>query len=55
MGQLEMEYDDGTREVVSTDASWKVSGEGPIREADFLMGESYDARREIPGWSTRLR
>jgi alpha-L-rhamnosidase len=52
MGQLEIEYEDGTREVIVTDRSWKVSGEGPIREADFLMGESYDARREQPGWDT---
>ena len=48
--QLEIDYQDGTREVVATDGSWKVSGDGPIREADFLMGETYDARRESPGW-----
>jgi alpha-L-rhamnosidase len=47
--QLHLEYADGTREVVGTDASWKGS-EGPIREADLLMGESYDARRAMPGW-----
>ena len=52
MGQLEIEYDDGSRDVIVTDRSWKVSGEGPIREADFLMGEFYDARREQPGWNT---
>ncbi|HYW78040.1 MAG TPA: alpha-L-rhamnosidase N-terminal domain-containing protein, partial [Thermoguttaceae bacterium] len=51
MAQLEIEYTDGSHEVVATDASWKVSGDGPIREADFLMGESYDARLETPGWS----
>ena len=51
MAQLEIEYEDGRREVVATDASWKTSGEGPIREADFLMGEYYDARREAPGWT----
>jgi alpha-L-rhamnosidase len=50
--QLEIDYTDGSREVVATDRSWKVSGDGPIREADFLMGESYDARREMAGWST---
>ena len=49
--QLEIEYSDGTCECVVTDRSWKVSGHGPIREADFLMGESYDARLETPGWS----
>ncbi|WP_146403779.1 glycoside hydrolase family 78 protein [Planctomycetes bacterium CA13] len=52
MAQLEIEYSDGTREVVATDKSWKVTGEGPIQEADLLMGESYDARNEMSGWST---
>jgi alpha-L-rhamnosidase len=50
MGQLEIEYTDGAREIIGTDTSWKVSGKGPIREADLLMGESYDARREQKGW-----
>ena len=52
MTQLEIEYEDGSRRVIATDRSWKVTGEGPIREADLLMGEFYDARTEIPGWST---
>ena len=47
-GQLEVEYADGTRETVATDTTWEVSGDGPIREADFLMGESFDARRRVP-------
>ncbi len=51
LAQLELEYDDGTREVIGTDTTWKVTGEGPVREADLLMGESYDARREMPGWA----
>ncbi len=40
MAQLEIEYADGSRERIVTDASWKVSGAGPIQEADFLMGET---------------
>ena len=52
MVQLEVEYEDGSRKIIVTDNSWKVTGDGPIREADLLMGESYDARREMPGWST---
>ncbi|TWU19251.1 Bacterial alpha-L-rhamnosidase [Allorhodopirellula heiligendammensis] len=52
MAQLEIEYTDGSRETIGTDTSWKVTGEGPIQEADLLMGEYYDARREMPGWST---
>src|SRR5437016_735838 len=51
MAQLEVEYSDGSSETVVTDPSWKVTGEGPIQEADFLMGEVYDARKETPGWS----
>ncbi len=49
--QLEIEYADGSRETVVSDPTWKVTGDGPIREADFLMGETYDARREMDGWS----
>src|SRR5439155_6287491 len=51
MAQLEIEYTDGSSEAVVTDPSWKVTGEGPIQEADFLMGEVYDARKETRGWS----
>jgi len=46
---LEITYADGTVESIRTDSSWK-GAEGPIVEADLLMGETYDARREIPGW-----
>lgn len=51
MAQLEIEYADGSRETIVTDPSWKVTGDGPVREGDFLMGEFYDARKETPGWS----
>jgi len=47
--QLEVEYADGTRQITVTDASWKATY-GPHLEADFLMGETYDARKEMPGW-----
>jgi len=49
--QLEIEYTDGTRQVVVTDESWKAAY-GPILEADFLMGETYDSRKEAPDWCT---
>lgn len=51
MAQLEIEYEDGTYLTVPTDTTWKVTDAGPVQEADFLMGEAYDARREMPGWS----
>lgn len=46
---LRLEYDDGTVAEIGTGAKWKTAT-GPHREADILMGESYDARREMPGW-----
>jgi len=51
MAQLEIEFTDGAREIITTDKSWKVTGDGPIREGDLLMGETYDARKELPGWT----
>ena len=50
--QMEIDYADGSREAVVTDASWEVSGDGPIREADLLMGETFDARQDDPLWCT---
>ena len=47
--QLTIEYTDGTRDVVASGDSWKALT-GAIRESDFLMGETYDARRELVGW-----
>ncbi len=47
--QLEVEYQDGTREVVGTDESWKAAV-GPIQRDDLQMGCVYDARLEMNGW-----
>ena len=33
----------------SATRTWKVHA-GPMLASDFMLGESYDARREIPGW-----
>jgi len=48
--QLKLERADGSSETIITDPSWKISL-GPITESDILMGESYDARKELSGWS----
>ena len=50
LAQLDVEYEDGTTESLATDGSWRCST-GPILYSDLLMGESYDARREMPGWA----
>ena len=50
--QLEIEYADGTRETVVSDESWKGTADGPIRANNEYDGEEYDARKEMPGWTT---
>ena len=42
LGQLEVEYTDGSKEVFPTDASWKSSTEGPVRSSDIYDGEEVD-------------
>src|SRR5205823_1785700 len=49
IAQLEIEFTDGSKQTIVTDDSWKASY-GPIREADLLMGCTYDANQEISGW-----
>jgi len=49
LAQLEIEYTDGTRSVVASGPDWQAAT-GPLVAADFLMGERYDARLELPGW-----
>jgi alpha-L-rhamnosidase len=50
--QIEVEYTDGTKQIISSDASWK-SSHGPILSSDIYNGEIYDARLEKPGWESR--
>ena len=47
--QIVVTFEDGSTQLVATDSSWKYAF-GPILESDMLMGEHYDARREIPDW-----
>lgn len=49
LAQIVLSYADGSKEIIASDPSWKVTP-GPILESDMLMGESYDARRELTGW-----
>lgn len=50
LAQLELDYVDGSRDVVVSDGNW-TSHLGPIISSDLLMGTKYDARMETPGWS----
>ncbi|MBF6600524.1 MAG: family 78 glycoside hydrolase catalytic domain [Dehalococcoidia bacterium] len=50
LAQLEVAYKDGSVDVVATDRRWR-SAPGPILASGIYDGETYDARREAPGWS----
>ena len=50
LAQLEIEYDDGSTEIVVTDERWRAST-GPILSSGLYDGETYDARLEQPGWA----
>ncbi len=49
--QLEIEYTDGSVDKVCTDNTWKVNLDGPYEFTDNQDGETYNALKEIPGWS----
>jgi alpha-L-rhamnosidase len=49
--QLEIEYTNGTRQIISSDNSWKFTADGPIRTNNEYDGEEYDATKEFVGWN----
>lgn len=52
MFELDIEYEDGTSEVIRSDNSWKVTLNGPTVSNGIYYGETYDARREKTGWDS---
>ncbi|MGF2413899.1 MAG: family 78 glycoside hydrolase catalytic domain, partial [Ferruginibacter sp.] len=50
--QLEIEYANGTKQIVVSDESWKLNVDGPIRTNNEYDGEEYDATKEFNGWYT---
>ncbi len=51
LAQLEVDYADGSSERIVTDEGWRATT-GPIRMSGLYDGETYDARLDLPGWST---
>ena len=47
--ELEVEYEDGTREIFATDETWK-QGTGGLLASNYWLGEIYDATAEPSGW-----
>ena len=50
LAKIVITYDDGDKETIVSDDSWKVWDFGPITSDSFQNGEDYDARREVDGW-----
>jgi alpha-L-rhamnosidase len=48
--KLEVLYSDGSREIISSDDTWKISS-SPITFTSIYGGEDYDARLEQDGWN----
>ncbi len=48
--RLDIHRSDGTTQTITSDGSWKIDPDGPIRSADHFLGETYDGRKEQPGW-----
>ncbi|NLS95718.1 MAG: family 78 glycoside hydrolase catalytic domain [Planctomycetaceae bacterium] len=48
--QLAIDYQDGSRQLVVSDETWKLTADGPIQANNEFDGEEYDARKEMPGW-----
>jgi alpha-L-rhamnosidase len=48
--QLDILFEDGSTQSISTSSDWK-STTGPIVNAQLYCGETFDATREIEGWS----
>jgi alpha-L-rhamnosidase len=49
LAQLVVDFADGSQQVIATDGSWRERS-GPLRFADLLMGERYEAAAELGAW-----
>ena len=49
--QLKITYTDGTEALIISDETWKASNDGAIRMSDIYNGETFDASRNLKGWS----
>ncbi|SFE53793.1 alpha-L-rhamnosidase [Paenibacillus catalpae] len=50
LGQMVLDYEDGSRETIGSDSSFKTST-GPLLKSDMKAGDRFDARISIQGWN----
>ena len=51
IGQIEILYEDGTTQIISSDESWRAERSAIVSD-QIYYGEHYDARLEHEGWAT---
>ena len=51
--QLEITYEDGRKELIVSDETWKITNRGPIRTANEYDGETYDENYELGEWTVK--
>ncbi len=54
IADIEIEYENGETELISTDESWLVSRNGPITANSIYYGETHDARRVESEWKNAI-
>lgn len=50
--EMHIEYENGEKEVIVSDESWKCYEDGPILKNSIYTGEIYDATKEVDGWTS---
>jgi alpha-L-rhamnosidase len=48
---LIVQFTDGSQQTIATDERWKICVDGAIRSNNEYDGETYDARKELEGWT----
>lgn len=51
LAQLEISYDNGQTQVITSNKNWRATHNGPIQMAGNYDGEFYDQSKEMPGWA----
>ncbi|MCL2043055.1 MAG: glycoside hydrolase family 78 protein [Treponema sp.] len=50
--RMDINYSNRPTQTIVSDDTWRFSDSGPITRNEFWEGETYDARREMPGWDS---
>ena len=49
--QLEVTYKNGSKALIVSDETWKITNRGPIRKANEYDGETYDENFDLGNWN----